>query len=152
MVTQLLANPTWQTARRIFAFAPQSTEPNFLPALLPHHQLHLPRWQRDSDGSPQMVFHAAPTTHWPSLTASPWFSPPTEWPVVLPTVGDLALVPGLGFTATGVRLGRGGGYYDAWLGKHSPQIIAWGLCFACQLLPALISEPHDQKVLRVFCG
>lgn len=70
--------------------------------------------------------------------------PPSGSPKVLP---DIVLVPGLGFTKEGHRLGRGGGYYDRWLESFKGKKI--GLCFEQQLLQTLPTEQHDIKVHAV---
>jgi len=55
------------------------------------------------------------------------------------------LVPGLGFSENGGRLGRGKGFYDKYLEK-SFKGISIGLCFEEQLSKDLLLEEHDQKV------
>jgi 5-formyltetrahydrofolate cyclo-ligase len=60
-------------------------------------------------------------------------------------VPDILFVPLVGFTASGKRLGQGGGYYDKWLAEH-PVGLAIGLAWDVQLIEpddALPSEPHD---------
>jgi 5-formyltetrahydrofolate cyclo-ligase len=56
---------------------------------------------------------------------------------------DLFVVPGLGFTREGKRLGRGGGYYDATLRAGRPDSRRVGLAFAEQLVEDLPTEDHD---------
>ena len=54
----------------------------------------------------------------------------------------LAIIPGLAFTPSGARLGRGKGYYDRLL----PQLTSayrMGLCFSYQHLSFLPTEEHD---------
>jgi len=51
------------------------------------------------------------------------------------------LVPGLAFSLEGVRLGRGGGYYDRLLADVSGWKL--GVAADCQLLPRLPREEHD---------
>lgn len=57
-------------------------------------------------------------------------------------------VPLLGFTASGHRLGQGGGHYDRWLAGH-PEAIPIGLAWDCQELSALPVEPHDRRLTAV---
>ena len=45
--------------------------------------------------------------------------PSIDGPPVLP---DVVLVPCLGYTASGYRLGYGGGYFDRWLAAY-PQVV-----------------------------
>ena len=60
----------------------------------------------------------------------------------------LAIVPLLGFTARGQRLGQGGGHYDRYLTDH-PNVIPIGLGWDCQLVETLPLEPHDQPLRAV---
>ncbi len=55
---------------------------------------------------------------------------------------DVAIVPGLGFTHTGARLGYGAGYYDRWFEAH-PDTIKVAFCFEQQVLPFVPTEAHD---------
>ena len=55
---------------------------------------------------------------------------------------DVLFLPLIGFTATGERLGQGGGHYDRWLAEH-PGRIAIGLAWDAQLCNELPGEPHD---------
>lgn len=59
---------------------------------------------------------------------------------------DLVIVPGVGFTADGYRLGRGKGYYDRLLSGATCYKI--GVCFRCQIEPSIVEtvEPHDVKM------
>ncbi len=58
---------------------------------------------------------------------------------------DLAVIPGVAFTLTGLRLGFGGGFYDRFLASG---LVARsvGLCFALQIVPELPAEPWDLPV------
>jgi 5-formyltetrahydrofolate cyclo-ligase len=62
-----------------------------------------------------------------------------------PLVPDVLFVPLLGFTASGARLGQGGGHYDRWLAEHPPA-LAIGLAWDAQLCDALPVEPHDMPL------
>jgi 5-formyltetrahydrofolate cyclo-ligase len=64
---------------------------------------------------------------------------------------DVLLVPLVAFDSRGVRLGMGGGYYDATLAYlksrcclRQPKLI--GVAFACQKAPALPAEPWDIRL------
>lgn len=69
------------------------------------------------------------------------FRRPTKVPMP-PPENALVLVPGLAFTRSGDRLGRGGGHYDRFLARYHG--IRIGICFRQQLLPNLPMQPHDQ--------
>ncbi|MBI2799398.1 MAG: 5-formyltetrahydrofolate cyclo-ligase [Gammaproteobacteria bacterium] len=58
---------------------------------------------------------------------------------------DVALVPGLAYTATGYRLGYGAGYYDRWFAEH-PMTLRLGLCLEADLVDQLPIEAHDIAV------
>ena len=65
-------------------------------------------------------------------------------------VPDVLLVPCVGFTADGFRLGYGGGYFDRWLALH-PDATAVGVAWSCvQLDPgAFEPQPHDQALALI---
>lgn len=54
---------------------------------------------------------------------------------------EIIIVPGLGFTKTGKRLGRGKGFYDRYLEKNSA--IKIGIAFEDQVLEDLPVDAHD---------
>jgi 5-formyltetrahydrofolate cyclo-ligase len=56
---------------------------------------------------------------------------------------DLFVVPGLGFTRDGKRLGRGGGYYDATLRAASARSRRVGLAFSDQVVGVLPTNQDD---------
>ncbi|MEO8311100.1 MAG: 5-formyltetrahydrofolate cyclo-ligase [Caldimonas sp.] len=61
-----------------------------------------------------------------------------------PVVPDVVVVPCVGFTAAGHRLGFGGGYYDRWLAGH-PHVVAVGIAwsFAEIDVATFAARPHD---------
>ena len=59
---------------------------------------------------------------------------------------DLLLVPGLAFSTGGMRLGRGGGFYDRLLARESVRAYKLGVCFDMQAFPDLPVESHDIAV------
>ncbi len=60
----------------------------------------------------------------------------------LPSI-DLIAVPGVAFDASGRRLGRGGGYYDATLAQLPAGAVRVGLAFEVQIVPSVPDEQHD---------
>lgn len=54
------------------------------------------------------------------------------------------LIPGLAFApSSGLRLGRGRGYYDRLLARPGVVAPRIGVAFHCQLVPDIPPEPHD---------
>jgi 5-formyltetrahydrofolate cyclo-ligase len=68
--------------------------------------------------------------------------PPASAPLVDPAALDCVVLPGVAFSEDGLRLGRGGGYYDATLAlvPRAPRI---GIAYDVQIVPSLPREPHD---------
>lgn len=56
---------------------------------------------------------------------------------------DLVVVPGLGFTATGHRIGRGMGFYDRFLAQNDFIGVSCGLAFEEQILADVPVLDHD---------
>jgi 5,10-methenyltetrahydrofolate synthetase len=67
-----------------------------------------------------------------------------------PAVPDVVLVPCLGFTRGGFRLGYGGGYFDRWLAQH-PDVTSVGVAWSIGELDASAFEPkaHDQALTLI---
>lgn len=71
--------------------------------------------------------------------------------VVEPSEIDLIVVPARAFTRCGVRLGRGGGFYDKYMSNSEFRAYKVGVGFACQLFDELPCDNHDIKVDCVVC-
>ncbi|HEV7301526.1 MAG TPA: 5-formyltetrahydrofolate cyclo-ligase [Tepidisphaeraceae bacterium] len=56
---------------------------------------------------------------------------------------DLVVVPGLGFSPTGYRIGRGMGFYDRFLAQPNFCGVSCGLAFELQVLEQLPVLEHD---------
>ena len=56
---------------------------------------------------------------------------------------DLVIVPGVGFSREGGRMGNGQGYYDRLLARVRPNCPLIGLCYECQLFDDLVVGPYD---------
>lgn len=59
---------------------------------------------------------------------------------------EVIVVPGLVFSNTGYRIGRGGGFYDRLLANWSPAVASIGVCFEEQLRNGWEPEAHDRKL------
>ena len=68
----------------------------------------------------------------------------------------LVIVPGLAFNSTGARLGRGAGFYDAYLSRLEKtdglKLFTVVMCFSCQLEENIPQEEHDIKIDSVIYG
>jgi 5-formyltetrahydrofolate cyclo-ligase len=71
--------------------------------------------------------------------------PPPAVSAVDPGDVQCVVLPGIGFSLDGYRLGRGGGYYDAALGEM-PRARRVALAFDVQLLPEVPFEAHDARL------
>ena len=56
---------------------------------------------------------------------------------------DLIVVPGVGFTRDGARMGNGQGYYDRLLEQARPDCVLAALCYESQLFDELVVDEHD---------
>jgi 5-formyltetrahydrofolate cyclo-ligase len=140
---QIAAMPEWASGHIIGVFAAQPSEPE-LSALLdtPGKTFCFPRVSGDA-----LQFHQCPSPD--LLIASRWnlMEPdPAQCPMVAAEAIDLLLIPGLAFSRTGGRLGRGGGFYDRFLIGTHPHAVKVGVCFQVQLLDNLPLEAHDHEV------
>lgn len=63
---------------------------------------------------------------------------------------DLIIVPGVGFSPRGERLGHGKGFYDRLLAE-TPAIKV-GICFELQLFDRLATQPHDIPMDKLLVG
>jgi 5-formyltetrahydrofolate cyclo-ligase len=73
----------------------------------------------------------------------PDFSPEK---IVPPENIDALLAPGVAFSKTGGRLGRGGGFYDRLLADEKLRAFKIGVCFSEQIAGELPREAHDREV------
>jgi 5-formyltetrahydrofolate cyclo-ligase len=59
---------------------------------------------------------------------------------------EVVVVPAVAVARDGVRLGRGGGYYDRALRHARPGAVLVAVVFDDELVDALPAEPHDHRV------
>lgn len=138
----------WRSAATVGLFAPMRTEPDLEPLWgAVGKRLCFPRVT-----GAEMEFHVVDRPGelvWSGSVREPDAA-------IHPFVGgaslDLLLVPGLAFSRDGVRLGRGGGFYDRFLGALPARVPTVGVAFAFQIADAIPAEGHDIRVGRVIWG
>lgn len=147
---KIAALPEFQKARVVAVFHPTAHEPDLLGLMdTPGKVFLFPRCHADRS----MTWHRMERD-------GPWISSafgipepdPAQSPAMVEPKFDLIVVPGLAFTAAGDRLGHGAGYYDRFLSALPAGTPTAGVCFSCQIVPALPVEPHDLPVRTVLHG
>ena len=137
------ALPEWEGARTVAFYAAQPCEPDLAPLLeVQGKEFCFPR---TAGGA--LEFHQCHSHD--LLRPGPWKlrePDPVHCPVIPATRIDLLFIPGLAFTRSGGRLGRGGGYYDRFLSRTHPQAVKIGVCFHAQLVAAVPLESHDLEM------
>jgi 5-formyltetrahydrofolate cyclo-ligase len=76
-----------------------------------------------------------------------WGEPGKE---VDPRELDIVMVPGVGFSRQGARMGNGQGYYDRLLQQVRPDCPLVAVCYESQLFDDLIVAPHDVFMDKVI--
>lgn len=59
---------------------------------------------------------------------------------------DFVIVPALGYDLRGHRLGRGGGFYDRFIGQPKMRATTCGIAFEVQVVEQLPIDDHDQPI------
>lgn len=144
----VIADPSWQDADVVAVYKAVGSELSVVSAT--NHALRLGKrvcFPRVGPGG-QLSLHEV--SDWSQLQPGSFGvpEPPASAPVVSPAMVDVALVPGVGFTVAGHRLGQGGGHYDRLLPALGG--TSWGVCFSCQVVEAVPVETHDRPVDRVI--
>jgi 5-formyltetrahydrofolate cyclo-ligase len=142
----LAALSSFRAARTVALYAAEAFEvPTDL--LWANHRVCLPRVNR---GSKVLAFHqvASPAELVPRGKFQ-LLEPRDGSPLVRLDEIDVWVVPGVGFTPQGDRLGRGAGYYDSTLGHARKDALKVGLAFECCVVERLPTEPHDLQMDEV---
>ena len=136
----------WQAAHAILFYSPLADEPDLWPlvgeALAAGRLAGLPRFDARTGAYLPRQLRRLPEDLEPGQFGV--LEPIGDCPALDVKHLDLVLVPGIGFTLDGARLGRGKGYYDRLLSQVSG--FKCGVAFECQMLTALPVEPHDVRL------
>lgn len=141
----MMKNPAWSTEGERATGTAGETNPSFTPRLLMEFRLV---------SSAQFSAGAAPFVSRPLRSFPPDAPELSPFPYVAPEQVDFAVCPLVAFDAAGVRLGYGGGNYDAFLPRLRPEATIVGVAFAEQEVPvgAIPIEPHDLPLPRIVCA
>lgn len=150
IATHITHLPTWHEATTIFGYIAMDDEVDlhavFRSAYRSGKAIALPRitdgrldfrlvgreeYQLSSGLEPHPFGFLQPGVSAPHATADP---------------SSLVLVPGRSFDRGGARLGRGGAYYDRFLGALDPGIVTVGVAYSVQVVR---SVPHDESDVPV---
>ncbi|XP_007522128.1 5-formyltetrahydrofolate cyclo-ligase [Erinaceus europaeus] len=158
---QVLAHSHYQKASRVAVFLSMPdevrTEDIVLDVFRRGKACFIPRY-RPGSRHMDMVRLASPQ-ELAGLPRTAWNipQPPEDDPREEALAGgglDLIFMPGLGFDGSGRRLGRGGGYYDAYLRRCREQQAArpytLALAFREQLCPQVPVDEDDEPVDEVL--
>lgn len=154
ILTQLEALPEWKSARRVMLYAPAPAEPaidrlwSLNGQRLAGKEVCYPRVTGDGLEVRHVVSPAELQIGRFGLREPN----PERTEKCDPATLDLVVVPGLAFTPEGVRLGRGGGFFDRFLAELPAGVALVGTAFRLQMRSALPEEAHDQRMTRVLVG
>jgi len=142
--------PSWSPGTTIALFGGLKNEPDFLPQLIPalnEQGVRLTCFQIDSGELRPREIHGIDDLQRGQMNV---WEPKTHCQPVEIAALDFILVPGLAFTRSGLRLGRGGGYYDRLLAHPQCKARRIGIAFDVQLVESIPVEPHDQRVHQII--
>jgi 5-formyltetrahydrofolate cyclo-ligase len=125
----------WATAQKVCAFNALSSEPDVFSPWPEAKEIILPRVVGSS-----VCLHSVSNPNDLVVGRFGILEPSASTPVA-EAKADVILVPGLAFDRSGVRMGRGRGYYDRLLADF--QGVRVGVCFKESVLKQIPAEPHD---------
>jgi 5-formyltetrahydrofolate cyclo-ligase len=143
---RLAGQPVWQKAQAVLFYVPTHNEPDLWPLAIKALSLGKPvallRHVADTDSYVPCLIREPSSDLQPGRFGI--LEPAAHCPVFDVKQLDLALVPGIGFTLDGGRLGRGKGYFDRLLAEVPG--FKCGVAFDCQLTAEISLEPHDVRL------
>jgi 5-formyltetrahydrofolate cyclo-ligase len=149
VVERLEASPALAGARTVALYAPLGAEVELggLAGRLGGRGVRVV-YPRIQEGDRRLTFAICPAE---ALVRGPFsaLEPPAGAPEIPHAEVGCVLVPAVAFSEDGLRLGRGGGFYDATL-STMPAAVRVGLAFDFQIVPRLPREAHDVPMDAVF--
>lgn len=146
----LEASPLLAVAGIVAAFLPLPDEPDLRPLLrtLLGRGLRVALPEVMEDQEPRMRFVAVDDAEALARTrpAALGTSLPIDAHPIEPSSIGAMLVPGVAFDLLGHRLGRGRGYFDAFLSELPRNVPRIGIAYECQVVPAVPVAAHDSPV------
>ncbi|RTG85065.1 5-formyltetrahydrofolate cyclo-ligase [Schistosoma bovis] len=164
--------PEYCASRRLAVYISLPEEPNTIPviekALLDGKSIFVPQimFSASDDSPPMCMRHVKSLKEIESWRSNKWGikePEPVSYVEQLDEITsqgglDLFVVPGLAFTRSGHRLGRGGGYYDRYIQWYTGQchlgtfqrakLVAFA--FEEQIIDHIPSETHDLIIDQLF--
>ncbi len=156
LICRVAANhPAFRKAKCVALFAPLPSEPDIHPlieeAWAEGKRVALP-YMLERRTRPELNWHAVAS--WEEVVARGPMGlrepDPVRCPLLAPEEIDCVFVPGLAFDEEGHRLGRGGGFYDSFLGHAPNKVTCIGLFFANQKVKRVPREAHDYALGAVI--
>jgi len=142
--SRITASPEFEAARVVMLYLSTTTEVDTAPLALRAWQagktVVVPKVSWDQRRMLPIEINSLNT----GLTSTgPGIREPIAGKPVPTDLIDLVIVPGLGFTNTGHRIGRGMGFYDRFLAQSDFLGVSCGLAFSEQVIEALPVLDHD---------
>ncbi len=98
----------------------------------------------------ELKFHIIAGNDLPNLNVHPYgiLEPESSVPVFIPSEENKALIiiPGLGFSPDGKRIGRGKGYYDRYLQTYGKYLDIAGIALSCQIVDKIPVNERDVDI------
>ncbi|CAH8566848.1 unnamed protein product [Schistosoma intercalatum] len=172
LLKQFLSSPEYCASRRLAVYISLPEEPNTIPviekALLDGKSIFVPQimFSASDDSPPMCMRHVKSLKEIESWKSNKWGikePEPVSYVEQLDEITsqgglDLFVVPGLAFTRSGHRLGRGGGYYDRYIQWYTGQchlgtfqrakLVAFA--FEEQIIDHIPSETNDLIIDQLF--
>ncbi|HYN26859.1 MAG TPA: 5-formyltetrahydrofolate cyclo-ligase [Burkholderiales bacterium] len=151
IIAKLLTLPEYRAAGVVCAYASFGSEFDTAPfctdVIAAGKRLLLPRINRAA----RMLELCEVRNLGSDLAPGVWgiLEPAELCPIVPSSAVEFLLVPGVAFTATGERLGYGGGFYDRLLSGLKAMTPRVAAAFSVQIVDDLPAGPRDQRVHRV---